>query len=252
MSVWSSIEFEKWLSAGQPVEKYLDADGNIVDPVDVVHLNLENPITRDCATSIGKLENLQYLKISQYSGKTLPACFATLYNLQFLAISSDGRADSLEEFPSEICNLTTLEDLKLCGHSFTRLDSVIGNLENLYTLDLSNNMIQEIPETLTALKHLQKLYLSGNSIVDLNLVFRINSLQIVDLCEVGMFLYKEETVRFPECLVKLIHDDSLPLVFKNRWSELNPDYPKLISAINTKLYQQIVDLMEEELVNSRK
>lgn len=70
----------------------------------------------------------------------------------------------LTSIPDEIGNLTNLKKLDLSGNALTKLPSSIGNLTELKVLDLSNNKLTSLPEGIGNLKKLQRLKIKGNNI----------------------------------------------------------------------------------------
>jgi hypothetical protein len=72
--------------------------------------------------------------------------------------------EKLEAFPTEVCELTYLNRLRMPNHRFDSVPEAIGNMEHLEVLDLSGNRIQSLPSTIGGLTSLKKLDLSGNQI----------------------------------------------------------------------------------------
>ena len=252
MSVWSSFEFTRWLDADMPAENYKDANGSIINPSrDVVYMYLESKVSFQDAHFIANLQALEYLKMSLYDGTSLPFNFMMLQELIFLSISPASETSSLEVFPTAICQLKNLQDLKLSGHRFQHLDSLLYIAYDLHTLDLSNNRIVEVPTTLSRLKHLQRLNLSGNISVNIEPILEIDSLRFLDVTDTVVtgfatklpsalthFLFGKSSDSFPESLLYLW----------NTREEVN--YTTFHVNVIKKLQQEAYQIMDEELENT--
>lgn len=139
----------------------------------------------------GQQAEVQAQQVEEYNAATAGA---NKYESQVMSSSTQGDilivapfVEKLEVFPAEICDLTSLNQLTVNGHTFTSLPdnigqlnnltvlklannkltaipSSIGDLSNLKTLNLKNNNITSLPETLGQCKNLKKLILTGNSV----------------------------------------------------------------------------------------
>jgi internalin A len=70
----------------------------------------------------------------------------------------------LTSIPSEISQLTNLEELDLSGNELIECSSGLQSLKNLKTLNLSGNKLKSIPSEICELKNLETLNLSNNEI----------------------------------------------------------------------------------------
>jgi len=129
-------------------------------PPDIVNLtqlrvlNLKGNHLRDIPDGITSL----YLDRSQWD--VLESKVTTLTNLRFLSL----HLNAIQEFPSSVINLKTLEVLAINNGRFTEIPSEIGNMINLVHLDISSNRIASFPADLSTLVSLRDLNLSQNSI----------------------------------------------------------------------------------------
>lgn len=71
---------------------------------------------------------------------------------------------SIENFPIELLNLTSLTQLNLSSNKLAEVNSRIYRLTALANLDLSHNSINILPETFSKLTNLSKIYLQYNKI----------------------------------------------------------------------------------------
>lgn len=248
---WSSFEYNLWLDAGMPTENYKDSTGNIINPSkDVVFLHLDKILSRPDACFLPKLRGLETLKIDRYIGVVMPFNFSQLENLEFLSITARSDIDSLEYFPSEICHLKKLQDLKISGHRFNIVDRYICLLTNLHTLDLSHNRITKIPESFSLFPHLEKLNLADNISIDIKPILEIDSLRSLDLTDVQ--IVTGMATKLPAALVSLKYNkfsESFPTSLKALWNERSPevDYATFQATVIRKLRDEALQIMDEEL-----
>ena len=247
--VWSSFEFQHWLDAGMPVENYKDVDGSIINPSkEVVFLSLENVLSRPDAHFIPKLEALESLTISRYVGTSLPFNFYHLQNLGSLSVTSNSSEDGLVGFPTSVCELGKLQDLKLTGHRFSTIDTLLYLVRDLRTLDLSHNRIIEVPETLSRLKYLEKLNLSDNITVNIEPILKIDSLRSLDLTYTRV---SGESTKLPGALLDFKFSDTLPESLRTLWEQSQGvDYPSFHAGVLGKLHDEALQIMEEERENT--
>ena len=73
---------------------------------------------------------------------------------------------SLTNFPSQICEITSLKEINF---GFNRIQSIpeeIRNLQKLELLDLNSNLIKELPKSIGELSSLKKIILINNNKLD--------------------------------------------------------------------------------------
>lgn len=95
-----------------------------------------------------ELKQLRTLKLNRNSGGT------NFY------ISHDEQ--NLGRLPSQVYQLTNLQQLNLQGCGLTEISHEIGNLVNLEVLNLSHNKLKTLPAEIGKLKNLKQLILTGN------------------------------------------------------------------------------------------
>ena len=90
-----------------------------------------------------------------------------------IVLARESRASTLDlaqlrlgRVPSEIGELTWLEDLRLDGNALTEIPAEIGRLTRLECLDASSNQIRTLPRELGLLRRLHTLKLGGNPLRD--------------------------------------------------------------------------------------
>ena len=233
MSIWSSKDFVCWDESES----------------DAFYLSLDKAISRENVDRIPLLKNLEYLKIFCYIGKSLPVNFATLRNLISLTITPNNKNDSLDTFPSEICQLTKLQNLSISGHQFTSVDPLVGNLQELRFLDLSCNLICDIPESFASLKRLQTFNLSNNVHIDIDIILKIESLYSLNLSDVYNITGGADG-QLPESLCEFKYGDSLSNSLKETWIGRNPiNYQTFQANALGQLLKEALQVMHEELEN---
>jgi len=88
----------------------------------------------------------------------------------------------MSDFPSEICELTHLNRLRMSNHEIKSIPEEIGSLTALEVLDLSGNQIQAVPASIGGLQSLSKLDLSRNRIVTLpDEIRQLDKLKVLEL-----------------------------------------------------------------------
>ena len=110
--------------------------------------------------SIGRLPELQVLKLSRNHLTELPQSLWQLKALNRLELASNRFAS----LPPEIGNLTALAHLDLTNNVFKTLPPEIGNLTALVHLDLNRNAITKLPPEIGKLSALRNLYLGTNKL----------------------------------------------------------------------------------------
>ncbi len=108
--------------------------------------------------SIGQLEHLQELYLAGNRLTVLPESIGQLKQLQDLYLSNN----KLAVLPESIGQLEQLEVLYLADNDLTALPESVGRLTKLKTLYLANNKLKVLPESISQLEQLQQIYLRGN------------------------------------------------------------------------------------------
>lgn len=95
-------------------------------------------------------------------------------------VKVDLHNNSLQRFPSSICNLSNLATLDLSSNSLARLPDNIGELQQLQDLNLAHNRLTELPASIGRLTSLRLFNIMGNlltylpgSIGDLKQLYRL-------------------------------------------------------------------------------
>ncbi|XP_062002745.1 putative disease resistance protein RGA4 isoform X1 [Rosa rugosa] len=105
-----------------------DLESNLLNLKSLRVLNLYNADTEVLPDSIGKLKHLRYLNVLKTRMKALPKSIGKLYNLQTLKMPNQ-----LEEFPTEIANLTNLRHI--CFGRYMKVPGgILGRFTDLRSL----------------------------------------------------------------------------------------------------------------------
>ncbi len=103
----------------------------------------------------------------------------------------------LEAVPERLCELTSLQLLRLDSNHLTSLPEWLGDLKSLQRLDLDNNHLTSLPERLGELKSLQMLYLHYNRLTSVpEQLGELKSLQL-------LYLHYNRLASVPERLGEL-------------------------------------------------
>ena len=114
-----------------------------------------------CAKSEEELE-----EISLTSAALNPASLSQVTKpKQKLIIREKKDYPITKNFPS------SLEELRIQGINYKKLDSRIFNLSKLTILDLSDNVISNLPDSFEKLVHLKELHLSNNKLTSISPIF---------------------------------------------------------------------------------
>lgn len=142
----------------------LDLQGKLMDQIEWLPL------------SLGKLEDVTELDLSENRIMALPSTIVSLKCLRKLDIHSN----QLINLPDSFGELSTLIDLDLHANQLKSLPASIGNLTSLTNLDLSSNKLSSLPETLGNLKSLRKLNVETNELEELpyNIGFCTNLVEL--------------------------------------------------------------------------
>ena len=151
-------------------------------------------------------------------------------------------------FPTGVCELGKLQDLKLTGHRFSTIDTLLYLARDLRTLDLSHNRIVEVPDTLSRLKYLEKLNLSDTITVNIEPILKIDSLRSLDLTYTQV---TGEATKLPGALLAFKFSDTLPESLRTLWERSRGvDYPAFHASVLGKLHNEALQIMEEERENT--
>ena len=135
-------------------------------------------------SSIGKLKNLEYMNLHQFSiTGSIPSEIGNLSELKHINLDGNFLTGSL---PPEMGNLSNLTTLNLKENALTgSIPSELGNLGNLSNeLKLQHNQFSgEIPGELGDLNSLKRVYLQSNQLTGEipPTLFNIGSLEMLDL-----------------------------------------------------------------------
>ncbi|PRQ43423.1 putative leucine-rich repeat domain, L domain-containing protein [Rosa chinensis] len=105
-----------------------DLGSNLLTSKSLRVLNLYNADIEVLPDSIGKLKHLRYLNVLKTRMKALPKSIGKLYNMQTLKVPYQ-----LEEFPTEIANLTNLRHICF-GRYMKVAGGILGRFINLRSL----------------------------------------------------------------------------------------------------------------------
>ena len=90
--------------------------------------------------------------------------------------------NELQSIPSEIGQLTNLQELHLYNNELQSIPSEIGQLTNLQELHLHDNKLQSIPSEISQLTNLKQLLLSNNQLqiipLDIGLLTNLTNLSL--------------------------------------------------------------------------
>nr|AAS48162.1 LRR protein WM1.2 [Aegilops tauschii] len=169
---------------------------NLVAPGLKVLCMQSNNIGGYIPESVCKLEQLEYLDLSNniLEGK-IPQC-PDIHNIKYLILSNNSLSGKI---PAFLQNNTNLKFLDLSWNNFSgRLPTWIGKLANLLFLILSHNKFSDsIPVNVTKLGHLQYLDLSDNRFFGAipchlsNLTFMRTLQEDIDMDGPILYVFKE-------------------------------------------------------------
>jgi Leucine-rich repeat (LRR) protein len=185
---------------------------------------------------IHKLENLNYLNISDTGGESTwdeqsLKYIATLPYLVDIRISGKTLPLSIFSIFSSLKNLKrlTINDAKL-----TSLDTAISKIENLELLDLSGNNLSSIPKSLLNLKKLKVLRLSKNNLAEIpEWIGDFETLEELDLSETMLTTLPQSISKIPKLSklkIKKNNFKTLPSsleTLKDNIVHLEPNYKAL-------------------------
>ena len=82
-------------------------------------------------------------------------------------VTVDLHGNSLQRFPSSICNLSNLTALDLSSNQLTQLPDEIGGLQQLEDLNLAHNSLTSLPTNIGQLSSLRLFNIMGNTLESL-------------------------------------------------------------------------------------
>lgn len=156
---------------------------------------------------LGKLKDLQALKLSGNEIKNYPPGFSDLYNLVYFASYNN----EFPSFPDGLKKLVNLNYIELFGTKIDSIPSEIAYLNRLKTLNISStNDTLHLPETLRYLKFLKDLTIE-NCILDSlpKEVFKIQSLNYLNLSNTNVFYLSKHFERLPNLEVLVLDANQL-------------------------------------------
>lgn len=131
-------------------------------PEKVCRLDLCCQLTK-VPPEVGKLSNLQVLKLSNNQLTQLPPEIGNLTKLKTLDLSWN----QFSQFPTPILKLENLENLYLIGNNISSIPSKISNLDHLKEFYLIHNKITCLPPEVGQLANLEELRIFGNRFIQL-------------------------------------------------------------------------------------
>ena len=123
-------------------------------------LDLSQNMLTSLPDSIGNLQALKILYLYQNRLTSLPESIGNLQVLEWLGLARN----TLTSLPKSIGNLNALNYLILSQNTLTSLPESIGNLQALEWFDLSYNTLTSLPESIGNLQALDSFDLSHNSL----------------------------------------------------------------------------------------
>ncbi len=150
---------------------YTSIEEAMLQPEQVIRLELRKKRLKKFPVEILAFHNLQYLDLSKNDIEELPEEIGQLKNLQYFAISKNG----LQEFPHQLGELKNLYYLEANNNELTSVPWEIGKLNKLEYIDLWSNEIDKFPEEIKNLKNLKMMDLRVIMIPDMEQA-RIQSL----------------------------------------------------------------------------
>jgi len=186
-------EFDKYGPFGSKVytdlKVALDIQKNVYK-MDLSYQKLEPKLY----AKLGKLKDLQALKLSGNKIKTFPPGFSDLYNLVYFASYNN----EFESFPSDFKKLANLNYLEFFGAKFDSIPADIAYLSKLKTLKISStNDTLCLPTSLRYLKNLKDVTIE-NCVLDSfpKEIFKIPNLNYLNLTNANVFYITKHFERF--------------------------------------------------------
>ncbi|KAL2629507.1 hypothetical protein R1flu_014193 [Riccia fluitans] len=149
------IENDSGSSGRGKLQRLPDTLGNLPN---LQRLSLEYTNVKELPSSIGELQCLEHLTVSNLQLQELPASLGRLEKLQVLKVSFS----DLKELPASIGDLESLERLTVCSMRLQGLPSRLGGMAALQMLEVSLcRELTSFPDSLGELKALRELQISS-------------------------------------------------------------------------------------------
>ncbi len=185
------LNYFKWI-------KTPEIFGNL-DSIEILKLPYETQFNTP-PDSIGKINHLKRLFISDCKGKILPETLGNLTNLEVLVLEHNNsmlfrrvRGGVPTVIPDSIGQLGALRVLRLKGDNIESLPESIGHLKNLQYLNLYGNYISNLPKTFGNLEELQYLILRNNPLSKLpSTMLNLKNLKVLWIDTLQMDKFKED------------------------------------------------------------
>lgn len=104
----------------------------------------------------------------------------------------------LTAFPTDICQLAKLEELRLDGNAIERVPSELGQLQQLRSLSLANCQLSSFPAGIAALAELEVLDLSHNPLGEIPPgIERLSKLRELNIANCGLETLPESLAHLP-------------------------------------------------------
>jgi len=225
----SQNEFDKYGVMGSKVytdlKVALDVEKNVYK-MDLSYQKLEPKYYN----KLGKLKDLQALKLSGNEVSTYPPNFSELYNLMYFASYNNAFAT----FPPDLKKLANLNYLELFGTKIDTVPADIAYLSKLKTFKISStNDTLKLPTTFRYLKGLTDLTIE-NCVLDSfpKEAFKAPSLRYLNLTNVNMFYLTRHFERFGQLEVLVLDANHLADIPRDIYKAKNL---RLLSLKNNKL-----------------
>lgn len=171
-TAWSEVaqahkenRHELVLSGTAISEKILEfgLDKNIFRLQNLNYLNISQTCLDEIPEEIKQLESLTTLVLHSNELTSIPGCIKSLFKLKVIDVSRN----QLGNLPEELSSLPQLTTANFGCNLIVSLPSQIANIK-LASLDLSNNQLQTFPNVCYAdLVHLAEIKVNGNEIKEI-------------------------------------------------------------------------------------
>ena len=186
-------EFDKYGPFGSQIytdlKTALDIEENVYK-IDLSYKKLDPKLY----AKLGKLKDLQALKLSGNEINTFPAGFEDLRNLVYFASYNN----EFKSFPADLKKLGNLNYIEFFGSKIDSIPADIAYLSKLKTLKISStNDTLKLPTTLRFLKNLKDVTIE-NCILDSfpKEIFKIPNLNYLNLTNVNIYYVTKHFERF--------------------------------------------------------
>jgi Leucine-rich repeat (LRR) protein len=199
-------EFDKYGPLGSKVYTDLKLALDIQKNVYKMDLSYQK-IEPKLYAKLGKLKDLQALKLSSNEIKTFPPGFSALYNLVYFASYNN----EFESFPPDFKKLANLNYLEFFGAKFDSIPADIAYLNKLKTLKISStNDTLRLPTSLRYLKNLKDVTIE-NCVLDSfpKEIFKVPNLNYLNLTNVNVFYITKHFERFQTLEVLVLDANKL-------------------------------------------